>query len=227
MLNVKAFQIENFIPAGYRDAAAPRLAEAQEKLQKHNGLGHEFTDWVRLPVDYDKEEFARIQAAAQKIQGDSKALVVIGIGGSYLGARGVVEYLCSPNYNQKKNKKTPNIYFVGNGLSADAMQEVFDLIGDEDFSVNVISKSGTTTEPAVAFRFFREALEKKYGKSGAKGRIYATTDKARGALKSLGNEEGWESFVVPDGVGGRYSVLTAVGLLPIAVAGISIEELMG
>ena len=210
MLNVKSFQIENFIPAGYRDAAAPRLAEAQEKLQKHNGLGHEFTDWVRLPVDYDKEEFARIQAAAKKIQGDSKALVVIGIGGSYLGARGVVEYLCSPNYNQKKNKKTPNIYFVGNGLSADAMQEVFDLIGDEDFSVNVISKSGTTTEPAVAFRFFRDALEKKYGKAGAKGRIYATTDKARGALKSLANEEGWESFVVPDGVGGRYSVLTAV-----------------
>ena len=227
MLNVKSFQIENFIPAGYRDAAAPRLAEAQEKLQKHNGLGHEFTDWVRLPVDYDKEEFARIQAAAKKIQGDSKALVVIGIGGSYLGARGVVEYLCSPNYNQKKNKKTPNIYFVGNGLSADAMQEVFDLIGDEDFSVNVISKSGTTTEPAVAFRFFRDALEKKYGEAGAKGRIYATTDKARGALKSLANEEGWESFVVPDGVGGRYSVLTAVGLLPIAVAGVDITELMG
>ena len=226
MLNVKSFQIENFIPANYQDAAAPRLAEAQEKLQKHTGLGHEFTDWVRLPVDYDKEEFARVQAAAKKIQADSKALVVIGIGGSYLGARGVVEYLCSPNYNQKK-KDTPNIYFMGNGLSADAMQEVFDLIGDQDFSVNVISKSGTTTEPAVAFRFFREALEKKYGKDGAKGRIYATTDKARGALKSLANEEGWESFVVPDGVGGRYSVLTAVGLLPIAVAGVDIEELMG
>ena len=227
MLNVKSFQIDQFIPANYQEAAAPRLAEAQEKLQKHTGLGHEFTDWVRLPVDYDKEEFARIQAAAKKIQGDSKALVVIGIGGSYLGARGVVEYLCSPNYNQKKGKKTPNIYFVGNGLSADAMQEVFDLIGDDDFSVNVISKSGTTTEPAVAFRFFRDALEKKYGKAGAKGRIYATTDKARGALKSLANEEGWESFVVPDGVGGRYSVLTAVGLLPIAVAGVDLDELMG
>ena len=152
MLNVKSFQIENFIPADYQNAAAPRLAEAQEKLQKHTGAGHEFTDWVRLPVDYDKEEFTRIQAAAKKIQGDSKALVVIGIGGSYLGARGVVEYLCSPNYNQKPGKKTPNIYFVGNGLSADAMQEVFDLIGDQDFSVNVISKSGTTTEPAVSFR---------------------------------------------------------------------------
>ena len=165
MLNVKSFQIEAFIPAGYQDAAAPRLAAAQEKLQKHNGLGHEFTDWVRLPVDYDKEEFARIQAAAKKIQGDSKALVVIGIGGSYLGARGVVEYLCSPNYNQKKDKKTPNVYFMGNGLSSDAMQEVFDLIGDDDFSVNVISKSGTTTEPAVAFRFFRDALEKKIGRA--------------------------------------------------------------
>jgi len=226
MLNVKSFQIENFIPANYQETAAPKLAEAQEKLQKGTGLGREFTDWVRLPVDYDKEEFARIQAAAAKIQKDSKALVVIGIGGSYLGARGVIEYLRSPNYNQKK-KDTPNIYFMGNGLSADAMQEVFDLIGDDDFSVNVISKSGTTTEPAVAFRFFRDALEKKYGKDGAKGRIYATTDKARGALKSLANAEGWESFVVPDGVGGRYSVLTAVGLLPIAVSGIDIAELMG
>ena len=226
MLNVKSFQIENFIPANYQEAAVPRLADAQEKLQKGTGAGHEFTDWVRLPVDYDKEEFARIQAAAKKIQSDSKALVVIGIGGSYLGARGVIEYLCSPNYNQKK-KDTPNIYFMGNGLAADAMQEVFDLIGDDDFSVNVISKSGTTTEPAVAFRFFRDALEKKYGKDGAKSRIYATTDKARGALKSLANAEGWESFVVPDGVGGRYSVLTAVGLLPIAVAGVDITELMG
>ena len=227
MLNVKSFQIETFIPANYQEAAAPRLAAAQEKLQKGTGLGREFTDWVRLPVDYDKEEFARIQAAAKKIQGDSKALVVIGIGGSYLGARGVVEYLCSPNYNQKKNKKTPNIYFVGNGLSADAMQEVFDLIGDEDFSVNVISKSGTTTEPAVAFRFFRAELEKRYGRDGARERIFATTDKARGALKSLAAAEGWETFVVPDEVGGRYSVLTAVGLLPIAVAGVDIDALMG
>ena len=226
MINVKSFQMDAFLPASYEEALAPRLAEAQEKLQKGTGLGREFTDWVRLPENYDKEEFARIQAAAAKIQSDSKALVVIGIGGSYLGARGVIEYLCSPNYNQKK-KETPNIYFMGNGLSSDAMQEVFDLIGEDDFSVNVISKSGTTTEPAVAFRFFREALEKKYGKEGAKSRIYATTDKARGALKSLADAEGWESFVVPDGVGGRYSVLTAVGLLPIAVAGVSITELMG
>ena len=151
--------------------------------------------------------------------------MVIGIGGSYLGARGVIDCLCSPNYNLKK-KDTPNVYFVGNGLSADAMQEVLDLVVDVDFSVNVISKSGTTTEPAVAFRFFREALEKKYGKEGAGKRIYATTDKARGALKSLADAEGWETFVVPDDIGGRYSVLTAVGLLPIAVAGVDIEALM-
>ena len=151
--------------------------------------------------------------------------MVIGIGGSYLGARGVIECLCSPNYNLKK-KNTPNVYFVGNGLSSDSMGEVLDLLEGVDFSVNVISKSGTTTEPAVAFRFFREALEKKYGREGAKERIYATTDKARGALKSLADAEGWETFVVPDDVGGRYSVLTAVGLLPIAVAGVDITELM-
>ena len=226
MIHVKSFQLETFLPPRYEEDLAPRLTEAQEKVQTGTGAGGSFTDWVRLPQDYDKEEFARIQAAAARIQKNSQALVVIGIGGSYLGARGVIDCLCSPNYNLKK-KSTPNVYFMGNGLSADAMQEVLDLLEGVDFSVNVISKSGTTTEPAVAFRFFRDALEKKYGKAGAKGRIYATTDKARGALKSLANEEGWESFVVPDGVGGRYSVLTAVGLLPIAVAGISIEELMG
>ena len=205
---------------------AQPLQQAHTWLQEATGQGSDFVGWVNLPRDYDKAEYQRIQAAARKIQSDSKALVVIGIGGSYLGARAVIELVSSNNYNLKK-KDTPNIYFTGNGLSGDSMQEVMDLIGDDDFSVNVISKSGTTTEPAVAFRFFREALEKKYGRDGAKGRIYATTDKARGALKSLANEEGWESFVVPDGVGGRYSVLTAVGLLPIAVAGIDIEELMG
>ncbi len=226
MLDVKLFQMETFLSEPYEDSLAPLLKSAHERLQDGSGLGGDFTGWVHLPRDYDKEEFARIKAAAAKIQGNSQALVVIGIGGSYLGARGVIDCLCSPNYNLKK-KSTPNVYFMGNGLSADAMQEVLDLLEGVDFSVNVISKSGTTTEPAVAFRFFRDALEKKYGEAGAKGRIYATTDKARGALKSLANEEGWESFVVPDGVGGRYSVLTAVGLLPIAVAGISIEELMG
>ncbi len=217
--------MDSFLPASYEEELVPALKEAQEKLQTGSGAGGSFTDWVRLPENYDKEEFARIQKAAAKIQGDSQALVVIGIGGSYLGARGVVECLGSSNYNLKK-KSTPNVYFVGNGLSSDAMAEVLDFLEGVDFSVNVISKSGTTTEPAVAFRFFRAALEEKYGKEGAKGRIYATTDRARGALKSLADAEGWETFVVPDGVGGRYSVLTAVGLLPIAVAGVDITELM-
>ena len=225
MLDVRSFQLQSFLPLPYEEVLSPRLKRAQEKLQTGTGAGGEFTGWVHLPRDYDKEEFARIQAAAARIQSNSQALVVIGIGGSYLGARGVIDCLCSPNYNLKK-KNTPNIYFVGNGLSSDAMGEVLDLLEGVDFSVNVISKSGTTTEPAVAFRFFREALEKKYGREGTKARIYATTDKARGALKSLADAEGWETFVVPDDVGGRYSVLTAVGLLPIAVAGVDIAELM-
>ena len=225
MLDVKLFQMQRFLPTPYEEILAPRLKEAEEKLQNGSGAGGEFTGWVHLPRDYDKEEFARIQAAAAKIRSDSKALVVIGIGGSYLGARGVIDCLCSPNYNLKK-KDGPNVYFVGNGLSADATQEILDLVSDVDFSVNVISKSGTTTEPAVAFRFFKEALEKKYGKEEAGKRIYDTTDKARGALKSLADAEGWETFVVPDEIGGRYSVLTAVGLLPIAVAGVDIEALM-
>ena len=226
MLTVKTFQMENFLPADYAAKLLPRLSDAQQKLQKGTGKGSDFIGWVHLPRDYDKVEFARIKAAAAKIQANSKALVVIGIGGSYLGARGVVECLRSPNYNLKK-KDTPNIYFLGNGLSADSMQEVIDLLGDDDFSVNVISKSGTTTEPAVAFRFFRKLLEDKYGHEGARERIFATTDKHRGALKSLADAEGWETFVVPDDVGGRYSVLTAVGLLPIAVTGIDIDALMG
>ena len=225
MLNVKLFQMESFLPASYEEKLAPRMQLAHEQLQNGTGAGGSFTGWVHLPRDYDKEEFRRIQAAAAKIRKDSQALVVIGIGGSYLGARGVIECLCSPNYNQKK-KDTPNIYFMGNGLSADAMEEVLEFLEGVDFSINVISKSGTTTEPAVAFRFFREVLEKKYGREEAGKRIYATTDKARGALKTLADAEGWETFVVPDAVGGRYSVLSAVGLLPIAVAGISIEELM-
>ena len=226
MLDVRLFQMQTFLPMPYEDALAPRLKLAHEKLQNGSGIGGDFTGWVHLPRDYDKEEFARIKAAAARIQGNSKALVVIGIGGSYLGARGVIECLCSPNYNLKK-KDTPNIYFVGNGLSSDSMQEVVDLLGDDDFTVNVISKSGTTTEPAVAFRFFRKLLEEKYGREGARERIIATTDKSKGALKSLADAEGWETFVVPDDIGGRYSVLTAVGLLPIAVAGVDIDELMG
>ena len=207
------------------DSFAPALVQAHTWLQEATGRGNDFVGWVNLPRDYDKEEYERIKAAAKKIQSDSKALVVIGIGGSYLGAKGAIDFLCSPNYNLKK-KDTPNIYFVGCGLSADYMQEVMDLIGDDDFSVNVISKSGTTTEPAVAFRFFKAALEEKYGKAEAAGRIYATTDKARGALKSLADAEGYDTYVVPDDVGGRYSVLTAVGLLPIAVAGVDLDQLM-
>lgn len=225
MLDVQLFDLHTFLPKPYEEALLPRLKKAHEELQTSTGLGGEFTGWVHLPQAYDREEFARIQATAKKIQSDSQALVVIGIGGSYLGARGVIDCLCSPNYNLKK-KETPNVYFVGNGLSGDALSEVLDLVRDVDFSVNIISKSGTTTEPAVAFRFFRELLEEKYGKEEASKRIYATTDKARGALKSLADAEGWETFVVPDDIGGRYSVLTAVGLLPIAVTGVDVGALM-
>ena len=225
MLSIDVSHAVSFLSLPYEAALRPRLERAAGWLQNGGGKGSDFIGWVTLPRDYDRGEYARILAAAKKIQGDSKALVVIGIGGSYLGARGVIECLCSPNYNLKK-KSTPNIYFIGNGLSSDALREVTELIGDDDFSVNVISKSGTTTEPAIAFRIFKAALEKKYGVEGAKSRIYATTDKARGALKTLASREGYESFVVPDNVGGRYSVLTAVGLLPIACCGIDIEALM-
>ena len=225
MIRIDLSNIQSFISPTYENALSPRLHVVHEHLQKGNGLGGEFTGWVHLPTDYDRDEFARIKKAAKKIQGNSQALVVIGIGGSYLGARGVIECLCSPNYNLKK-KNTPNIYFIGNGLSSEALSETMELLDGVDFSVNVISKSGTTTEPAVAFRFFRRMLEEKYGKDEAAKRIYATTDRSRGALKSLANENGYETFVVPDDVGGRYSVLTAVGLLPIAVAGIDIDELM-
>ena len=226
MLSIDVSHAVSFLSLPYEAALRPRLERAAGWLQNGGGKGSDFIGWVTLPRDYDKDEYARILAAAKKIQGDSKALVVIGIGGSYLGARGVIECLCSPNYNLKK-KSTPNIYFIGNGLSSDALREVTELIGDDDFSVNVISKSGTTTEPAVAFRFFREKLEKKYGKEEAAKRIYATTDAHKGALKSLADQEGYEEFVVPDNIGGRYSVLTAVGLLPIAVAGVDLNELMG
>ena len=204
---------------------AQGLSQAHAWLQEASGRGNDFVGWVNLPRDYDREEYQRVKAAARKIQSDSKALVVVGIGGSYLGARSAIELLCSHNYNLKR-KDTPNIYFAGNGLSGDALQEIIDLVGEDDFSVNVISKSGTTTEPAVAFRFFKELLERKYGRAEAAKRIYATTDKARGALKSLADAEGYETFVVPDDVGGRYSVLTAVGLLPIAVAGVDLDEVM-
>ena len=226
MLHLDLTKLEGFIPQDYLTQRMAGLEKAASMLANHDGPGGDFTGWVYLPRDYDKEEFARIQAAAKKIQQQSQVLVVIGIGGSYLGARAVIDLLASPNYNLKK-KDTPDILFAGNGLSTDALLETIALIGDRDFSVNVISKSGTTTEPAVAFRIFKALLKEKYGKEGARERIYATTDKARGALKGLADAEGYEEFVVPDDVGGRFSVLTAVGLLPIAVAGIDIAELMG
>ena len=225
MIHIDLSKLQQFVSVPYEMELAPRLHIVHGHLQKGNGAGGEFTGWVHLPESYDRAEFARIEQAAQKIRSDSQALVVIGIGGSYLGARGVVECLCSPNYNLKK-KDTPNIYFIGNGLSSDQLSETMELLDGVDFSVNVISKSGTTTEPAVAFRFFRRLLEERYGKEGAAARIYATTDRHKGALKSLADANGYETFVVPDDIGGRYSVLTAVGLLPIAVAGINIGELM-
>ena len=223
MVRIDRLGTEKFVQPHTLDKAA--CAAAIDTLVNGTGAGNDFTGWVDLPVNYDREEFARIQKAAEKIKHNSKALVVIGIGGSYLGARAVVELLKSPNYNALP-KDTPDIYFLGNGISADALNEVVTMLGERDFSVNVISKSGTTTEPAIAFRIFKEMLEKKYGKDGARARIFATTDKARGALKTLATQESYETFVVPDNVGGRYSVLTAVGLLPIACCGIDIEKLM-
>ena len=225
MLTLNLTNADSFLPQDYLTSRKPRLEQAAEMLATHSGPGGDFTGWVTLPRDHDKEEFARIQAAARKIQKQSQVLVVIGIGGSYLGARAVIELLRSPHYNLKK-KDTPDVFFTGNGLSTDALLETISLIGDRDFSVNVISKSGTTTESAIAFRIFKGMLEEKYGKEGARERIYATTDKSRGALKGLADAEGYEEFVVPDAIGGRYSVLTAVGLLPIAVAGIDIQALM-
>ena len=215
-----------FLPEDWLSSRAAALEKARAMLEAGNGPGGDFTGWVHLPRDYDKEEFARIQTAAERIRRDSEALVVIGIGGSYLGARAVVEVLNSPNFNLTR-KGGPAIYFAGCGLSSDGITEVIDQVKDKEFSVNVISKSGTTTEPAVAFRIFKALLEEKYGKEGARKRIYATTDVKRGALKGLADAEGYEEFVVPDAVGGRYSVLTAVGLLPIACAGIDITALMG
>ncbi|MCH5333627.1 MAG: glucose-6-phosphate isomerase [Agathobacter sp.] len=204
------------------------VADAKEQLVSKTAAGNDFLGWIDLPVDYDKDEFARIKKAAAKIQSDSEVLVVIGIGGSYLGARAAIEFLRHGFYNNlsKEQRKTPEIYYAGNSISSTYLKGLIDVIGDRDFSVNIISKSGTTTEPAIAFRVFKEMLEKKYGKKGAAERIYATTDKARGALKKLATEEGYESFVVPDDVGGRFSVLTAVGLLPIAVSGADLDKLM-
>ena len=201
---------------------------AKEVLTSRTGAGNDFLGWIDLPVDYDKDEFARIKKAAAKIQSDSDVLLVIGIGGSYLGARAAIEFLTHSFYNvlDKGTRKTPQIFFVGNSISSKYIKDLQDVVRDKDFSINIISKSGTTTEPAIAFRVFKEMLIEKYGKEEANKRIYATTDKAKGALKNLANQEGYESFVVPDDVGGRFSVLTAVGLLPIAVSGADIDKLM-
>lgn len=205
------------------------LAEImKDKLLKRTGEGNEFLGWIDLPINYEQEEFARIKKAAAKIQSDSDVLLVIGIGGSYLGARAAIEFLRHSFYNMisKEIRETPEIYFVGNSISSRYIQNLKDVIGERDFSVNIISKSGTTTEPAIAFRVFKKMLEDKYGKEEAAKRIYATTDKEKGALKNLSKEEGYETFVVPDDVGGRFSVLTAVGLLPIAASGADIDRLM-
>lgn len=201
---------------------------AKETLVSGTGAGNDFLGWVDLPVNYDKEEFARIQKAAEKIQGDSEVFLVIGIGGSYLGAKAALDFLghSFANCVSREIRKTPEIYFVGNSISSKYIQDLMDVIGDRDFSINVISKSGTTTEPAIAFRIFKKKLEEKYGAEEAAKRIYATTDKARGALKNLSTEKGYETFVIPDNVGGRFSVATAVGLLPIAVSGADIQAMM-
>ncbi len=217
--------LSSFVGAHEYAHIQAQVTEADRLLRTKSGAGSDFLGWVDLPVNYDKEEFARIQLAAKKIRKSCDVLVVIGIGGSYLGARAVIEYLKSPIYNSLK-KDTPDIYFAGNCISADALNELLQICEGRDVCVNVISKSGTTTEPAVAFRVFRALMEEKYGKDGARERIFVTTDKARGTLKQFSTEKGYETFVVPDDVGGRFSVLTAVGLLPIAVAGIDICALM-
>ncbi|MBQ6498751.1 MAG: glucose-6-phosphate isomerase [Ruminococcus sp.] len=222
-LNVK--HLGGFLGDDEFKGIAPAVKAAHSSLHSGKGLGNDYIGWLTLPTDYDKEEFARIKKAAKKIQSDSQIFIVIGIGGSYLGARAAIEFVNSPNYNALC-KDTPQIYYTGNSISSNALAELLEICEGKDISINMISKSGTTTEPAIAFRVFRELLEKKYGKAGARERIYCTTDKVKGTLKQLADREGYETFVVPDNVGGRYSVLTAVGLLPIAVSGADIDALM-
>ncbi|MEG2353422.1 MAG: glucose-6-phosphate isomerase [Clostridium sp.] len=216
---LKESEIENF---------QPMIMEAHNMLHNKSGVGNDFLGWLDLPINYDKEEFKRIKEAAERIKENSHILLVIGIGGSYLGARAAIEMLTHSFYNAlpKNKRNTPAVFFVGNNISSTYIQELLDLVDGQEFSINVVSKSGTTTEPAIAFRIFKEALEKKYGIEESKKRIFATTDKERGALKTLADNEGYESFIIPDDVGGRFSVLTAVGLLPIAAAGINIDEIM-
>lgn len=219
---------KKFIADAEVDMIAGQAEYAKKTLLDKNGAGNDFLGWIDLPVDYDKEEFKRIQMAADKIKEDSEVLIVIGIGGSYLGARAAIEFLRHSFYNSvsREVRKTPEIYFTGNNISSTYITHLMQVIGERDFSINIISKSGTTTEPAIAFRVFKKLLIERYGREEASRRIYATTDKAKGALKNLATEEGYESFVVPDDVGGRFSVLTGVGLLPIAVSGADISKLM-
>ena len=228
MLKFKTQYVEKFITSTEVSLMQPMVMVADELLRKGIGAGAAYTDWLHLPTEYDKDEFERIQAAAKKIQSDSKVLVVIGIGGSYLGARAAIDFLNEyfNNYLPDEQRDFPQVLFAGNSIEPAYLNSLIKVIGARDFSVNVISKSGTTTEPAIAFRVFKQMLEEKYGVEGARERIYATTDAKRGALKTLADTEGYEEFVVPDGVGGRFSVLTAVGLLPIATAGGDIEQLM-
>ncbi len=222
-LNTK--YVENFINADELDGIKAQVELAASVLHEGSGLGNDFLGWLDLPENYDKEEFARIKAAAEKIKKNSDILIVIGIGGSYLGARAAIEMMKSPFYNNLK-KDTPDIYFVGNNISSTYMNEILSICEGKDISVNVISKSGTTTEPALAFRIFKKLVEDKYGKEEAKNRIFCTTDKERGTLKNLADKEGYETFVIADNIGGRFSVLTAVGLLPIAVSGCDIDAVM-
>ncbi len=224
-LKLECGYLKGFIGDKEYDAIEPQVMAANALLKSRTGPGNDFLGWVTLPTNYDKEEFARIKDAAARIRENTDVFVVIGIGGSYLGARAAIEFLKSDHYNALK-KDTPDIYFTGNSISSTALAELVSICEGRDVSINMISKSGTTTEPAIAFRVFRELLEKKYGREEAKKRIFCTTDRARGTLKKLADEEGYETFVVPDDVGGRYSVLTAVGLLPIAVAGADIDALM-
>jgi len=224
-LSLNLNYLKQFVSDEEINSIKPQTELAVKTLREKTGAGNDFLGWVDLPENYDKEEFGRIKAAARKIRKNSKIFIAIGIGGSYLGARAVIELLKSPLYNDIP-KDTPSIYYAGNNISPSQMNDLLAIIGDNDFSINVISKSGTTTEPALAFRILRALAEKKYGKDGAKEHIFCTTDKAVGTLKGLADKEGYETFVVPDDIGGRFSVLTAVGLLPIAVAGIDIDGLM-
>lgn len=225
-MELKLTGLNGFVNADELQNMKALVKAAQDTLHDGTGAGNDFLGWVDLPAMYDREEFSKIKAAAEKIQKTCDVLIVIGIGGSYLGARAAIEFVNGQMYNGVRPKEIPEIYFVGNNISSSYLNDIVKIIGERDFGVNVISKSGTTTEPAIAFRIFKKLLEEKYGKKGAKDRIFATTDKARGALKKLADDEGYETFVVPDDIGGRFSVLTAVGLLPMAAAGVDIDAAM-